>query len=475
MAELQKIDEAALLDRFEAEAERYYKMYRPYMQLMESVAHWKRFRTPNQWDYRALGMMLESVDNLIRMCESGGTVGELGILPRIAKDVVTIAYGTSPLPLIASVQPLEEEIGLVYYKRVRALSSGGNITAGTIIVSAYGDYVTPQGFSNAEVTEQIGTGDGSKTTFAATLSVKPIRPGTVNVSCGDATGQDYNYDGKIYGYGVTGTIDYSTGDIEVTFETAPASGAAVTVTYWGNVEDVSLGVKEITYELDTKQVRAKIYALKAMLGLFKSYQFQQRFKRSAEEEIAADLVHALNAEITGDLIRKMNMAKPGAVTWDATAPSGVPYFQHKQTFKDALAGAEKKMVENAKRGVISFIIAGTKACSVIRTLFGWEQIYDGRGIFAAHVFGELDGVPVIRVPDTSVLAAEQVIVGYRGASEFEAPAVFAPYMPLTITSVLPTVHPLVSQRAAASWSAVEVLVNRFLFGLNVTGTLPYAE
>jgi hypothetical protein len=68
-----------------------------------------------------------------------------------------------------------------------------------------------------------------------------------------------------------------------------------------------------------------------------------------------------------------------------------------------------------------------------------------------------------------------MIIGYKGASEFEAPAVFCPYMPITVTSVLPTTHPLVTQRAAATWAAVEVLVNRFLVGGQVTGTYPWGE
>ncbi len=129
------------------------------------------------------------------------------------------------------------------------------------------------------------------------------------------------------------------------------------MTYWGNIEDLSLGVKEINYELDTKQVRAKIYAVKGLVGLFKSWQIQKRFGISAEEELAVDLVNALNSEILGDLIRKMKDALPATVRWDVTPPAGTDYFLHYQTFKFVLAGAEKKLVEQAKRGIISFIIA----------------------------------------------------------------------------------------------------------------------
>ena len=469
---MRAMDEAVVIDKVERDAERYFRKYRPFVEQLENNLLLKRFKPITAWDVRALGKMLENVDDMVKMCENAGTVADLGPLPRIAKDVVTIMYGTSPLPLISSVQPMDEEIGLVYYKQVMAISSGGNLHSGDIIVSPLGDYKTPQGYANAEVTETVGTGNGTVTTFTATTTYHPVRPGTVSITAGGATAVDSNYDGNLIGQGVSGTINYQTGAVSLTFATAPASGITVAITYWGNVEDINLGVKEINYELTAQQIRAKIYALKGMTGLFKNWQLQKRFGVSAEEELASDLVNAVNAEILGNMITKMNAKLPGTATWDATVPTNTSYFEHKQSFKDTLSYAESQMVANAKRGVISFILAGTKVASVIRTLFGWEQIYDGKGMFTAHLFGQLDGIPVIRVVDANILPPTSAIIGYKGVSEFEAPAVYAPYMPVTVTSVLPTINPLVTQRAVASWAGVEVLVNNFLYGVNITGSLP---
>lgn len=471
-----RIDEQVLRSRLERESERLFRKYKPYMEILESKSLLSKFKKIDTMDYWALGRMLESVDNMIRICEADGSVADLGLLPRIARDVVTISYGTSPIPLIASVQPQDEEIGIVYYKAVKVTAGTASTPTGTTIASALGDWVTPAALATVETTETIGTGDGTTKTFTATLTYKPVRPGTVTVQAGDVVGRDIDQDGKIIGDGIkSGTINYNTGAISVEFDIAPENGVSVICVYWASAESVSLGLREINYELISTVVRAKIYALKGVTGLFKSYAMQKRFGIAAEEELAVDLVNAINSEICGDLIKKMLQSVPAGagVTWSITTPSGVSYFEHKQSIKDAIAGAERRIIENAKRGNVSFIIAGSGVASVLRTLFGWETVYEGHGMATAHLFGRLDGVPVIRVTDTTVLGANIAICGYKGPSAFEAPAVFAPYMPLTVTNVLPTPHPLVTMRAAAVWAGVEVLVRNFLAKLEITGTYPY--
>lgn len=470
------MDEKKLINNIDLQAERYFKKYKPFVEQLERHSLLRKFKKITSFDVWALGQMLENVDEMISMCEANGSVADLGLIPRIAKDVVTISYGTSPIPVIASVQPLDEEVGLVYYKKVTAVTGGGNVAVGDTLASAKGTWKTPIGYSSAETIEQIGTGNGTLTNFTGTLTRKPIRPGTVTVSAGSVTGTDFNQDGVILGDGVTGVINYDTGAISVTFSTAPGSGVAVKCTYWGNVEDLSSNVKEINYELDSTSVRAKIFVLKGVTGLFKAYSMQKRFGIAAEEELAVDLVNAINAEIFGSFVTKMDAQTPSgnAVTWTITLPDGVSYFEHKQSFKDALAGAERKILEAAKRGAISFIIAGSGVSSVIRTLFGWETVYEGQGMSCGHLFGLLDGIPVIRVSDTNVLGANNAIIGYKGPGAFEAPAVYAPYMPITVTSVLPTTSPVVTQRAAACWAGVEVLVPNFLAKVNISGNYPYS-
>jgi hypothetical protein len=167
------------------------------------------------------------------------------------------------------------------------------------------------------------------------------------------------------------------------------------------------------------------------------------------------------------LIVQLNAAAAGTVTtWSKTAPSGVSYAEHKQTILDALVMAESEMLRNSGRGGISVLVAGRTAAAILSTLPGFVRISDG-STSGPHIYGTLNGMTVVRVPDQTILAADSILCLYNGTSPFDAAAVYAPYMPLVVTSALPAGNnPLMNQKAAAVWAAVDVLVPNFITKIN---------
>ncbi len=82
-------------------------------------------------------------------------------------------------------------------------------------------------------TENIGTGDGSTTTFTKVLAHGPVNPNSVTVTDGTNVLRD---DGNgdlilVSGSGVSGWIGYDNMTISVTYTTAPASGTTISATY----------------------------------------------------------------------------------------------------------------------------------------------------------------------------------------------------------------------------------------------------
>ena len=140
----------------------------------------------------------------------------------------------------------------------------------------------------------------------------------------------------------------------------------------------------------------------------------------------------------------------------------------KQTYADSLADAETSLLAQAGRGVISHLILGREHAAVVSTLPGFVKLSDGASL-GAHIFGTYNNVPVIRVPEDALLGAKQGIGIWKGATNFEAPAVYAPYMPLSVTGLLPLApNPLGNMRAAAVMAAVEVLVSNYAVNFDIT-------
>lgn len=81
------------------------------------------------------------------------------------------------------------------------------------------------------------TGDGTTTNFTTTLTGFPIYPGTLTIYDGVELFQDTNEDWTTSNVTLTGdqggtaTINYDTGSINVTFNTAPANGETIKLNY----------------------------------------------------------------------------------------------------------------------------------------------------------------------------------------------------------------------------------------------------
>ena len=108
---------------------------------------------------------------------------------------------------------------------------------------------------NEVADENIGTGDGTEKTFADTLA---YRAGGDKRNCFQVTATDGtetlvdNKDGTLTGSaGGTGTINYTTGAISVTFKVAPAGSQAITSDYkW--LDDTINGICDFDYTTPTR-------------------------------------------------------------------------------------------------------------------------------------------------------------------------------------------------------------------------------
>ena len=110
-------NEELLESKTTQKADMYFEKYRTQVEGLEKSLL-SKVRSISHYDVAALGLQLDQFEAFRTMCEEDGNTNLLGKLPNIALDVITLIHGTSIIPVVASVQPIEEEQGIVYFKNM---------------------------------------------------------------------------------------------------------------------------------------------------------------------------------------------------------------------------------------------------------------------------------------------------------------------------------------------------------------------
>lgn len=426
----------------------------------------------NEFHITQLGKQLDSYSTYQRLAEANGTLNNLGQLPRLALDVITANMGQNVMAAMASVQAIPSQKGIIHYKAIEASIDKGNLSAGEKFIDPRQPIKTPQGYANNERIETLDQGDGAEVDFAGTVDFNPSRNQFLRVLVdGVHVGQDQGDlntrgIGEIWGSGVSGTVVYETGVVTLKFAVAPANGVAIEVRYQENYE-ASEDIPRIESYWDSKDIEAKVYALKSTMGMLQQFTLQKEYGESAMDEMSKDLIRAVNTEIAGDMVRLYRDQAVGTTTFDRTPDAGVSYFEHKMEYMDRLHEADAVIAGNAGRGQISVMLVGRKHAALVAGLPGFEKLSDGRTL-GTHIFGKLGNILYIRVNDPNVLGAADGVGIFRGDSPFDAAGVYAPYMPLMSTADLPELrNPLVNQKAVATMAGVQVLVPQYATRFNI--------
>ncbi len=454
--------------KIDEQVEKFYDKYRDYLEFYETKSTVAKTRGVTNEDLWALGSQLEAYTEFQSFTEANGGYGDLGILPNIALDVITASTALSPIPLFASVQPLQEQKGTIYFKNIIAETTRGGYTDNEILVDPRtgrsNNLQSSLSYAGEEIFNEVAASIATDVdTATATLGTFPVRKREVEFTVTLATSGEIKLidDGNGNLLGVTGdgaasaygTIVYDTGVWVITATENFVNPSDITATYTTNFEALD-EIPTIRSEYDSMTVQAKSYALRSDIGLFKSFSLGKRFGINVEETMARDLTQELTTEVASNVVLTAYFAATGEVDWNSKAPSGVSYTEHKLTFFDALAGAESQILTSAGRsGGATALIASFKASAIMRTLPGFKPAGELNAILGTHFFGTLDGKPVLRssvIPEgTNSLG--QVLMISKGTSMFDTSVVYAPYLPLFVTNMSDGIdhNPLKSQKGVA--------------------------
>ena len=464
------------LENLQFMAENYEKKYKPHVELFESSIIGRHVgRSASH--INALGQMLDAWEQYRSKKESNGSIATLGDVPTVAAGVITASFSSNAMNVICNIQPLPEQSANIYFEETKASSTRGNVTTGQLLLSPNAmPEVFPVNFSGNAVTTVIGQTSTSTATltFPAAAPQTPILPRTATVGVAFSTGAEVAVDdgqGNLIGKTFGGVIDYQSGNITINFYQQPTEVADISLGYGYNMEAAKSEV-EIEVDLKTFNVSAKMYALRAQLGIFKQFTLEQRFGIDGKERLAVRLTQELNNELTNEAIAKLIAFCPAdsLEEWNKTPAAGTTWIEHKLEFLDVIARAENNLQQKAGRGRITTLVCAPNVATIIRNLPGFVPA----GIVGpgATIYGTLDDITVVRAPQLAMEpdapTANSAFAVYRGEEPFDGAAVYAPYMPIVAIEDVPVENTILMKRnGVAHMAGIAVPSPNFITRINV--------
>lgn len=450
----------------EAKLKQYEKKYGEYFELVEDLRK-KNFKVSELSTHEklALGQYMENWERYLPILENDPTSRSvLGDIAQARMGLVALQYATLPISDFASVQPLQEQWGIIYYRKLVATTTRAGVTAGDTVANPAGFiYQNPDYYS--EATTQTFSTTAGQTTYNLTLSGTPVLPRMVQITVGPVKAVD-DGQGNLLGNGVYGTINYTTGalTLEVASSAVTLGTDQIVVVYHQNLVE-SNSIPGFQWKLESKPVYSQFFTISTQYSTVSEWLVKQRFDKILSQSLVVDAVAQINASVLSVAIRKLKQAAESHytsptqyVTWDGTVPTGSSVAEHRITFNDAIETALTRIGDRSGYAGRSFIVVGAKGRVILATL-GLKTL--SKAVTGPYLLGYWDGTPVYYAPPP-ILGADEVLVGYRGSNWFESPVVYAPFMPLMTVEGPATPNPMIKNLAVAHAAAVEVVLPEFV-------------
>ena len=257
--------------------------------------------------------------------------------------------------------------------------------------------------------------DGSQAAFTHTTAIHPFRPYTVKILIdGVPSGVDDGA-GNLHGQGVTGTVNYQTGVVEFTFDTAPASGTTVEVeyNYDSEVEANYSQIGSIELQLRDYQFRVKPKPLYISWSKMTELLLNTTLNIDAEEALirgaADEFKKALDFEAVAMGWRVAKSHTP--VEFDCKGAVGEPEVDRMNAFSKAIEKAGNLSLDVLLRGGVTKMVGGPDAIAqiMLHSRFDASNRQPRVGIYRA---GSLDGIDVYKAP-SMVIPSDQIMTIYR--------------------------------------------------------------
>ena len=312
---------------------------------------------------------IEMQERYLRTLKEDTIKTNFGTIPENVLKIVRIGSANSNRQNIFTEYPLETTDDAIYYLKYTYMDTLAGATAGDKIIENVNPY-----YASEKRRATVGTGNGSITTFTATLSPRPVVPFKVAILVNKIQVANDDGAGNIVGSGITGTINYAVGSgaLSVTFATAPVSGAVIEVEhhYDSEVQSAYGNIGKVDIEIEKRRFRARPFPLgysftrlvEAMLGT-------QGFGDADNILInGVGIEHARRKDFLAIQLANSTALKNDVRTFDADFGNAgeVSDKSHAQRLMTTIDDISGEVGDELGRGGLNKIIAGRSAITYIR-------------------------------------------------------------------------------------------------------------
>lgn len=363
--------------------------------------------------------------------------------------IVRASFNDLILPQIVSTQPLRRPSGTIFYMDYVVGRSKGKYIKGQRLFSHRKGYSAITDYTSENVTDAVlGTGDGATATYTFTLTA-PVRPYSFTLSTtiavvGAVTVVDDGAGSLTAAAGLaSGSIDYETGVVTMTFTNNVNNGVDLVSSYRVNYE-MNEDLPEIAVLLLNTTIQTRKHVLRYSFGTDAGYDYQQEFGRSLNQDIIAGLAETISTEVTYSVLSELwDMAGAAAVTFSLTVPPGITRTEHYKDLTYAINQIGLVMFgQTQKIHKPTFGVCSIAAAAVLKTIPAptFKAVQVPRNVKGAHKIGTLmDGIDIFVDPLLHTLpgasAQGDILFGYKGNSLLDSGFIYAPYQMAYMTPV----------------------------------------
>jgi hypothetical protein len=355
-------------------------------------------------------------------------VNNLGPLVPKVIDLVRIFYPNMVAHDLVDIQALDRQNGEIFVIRPTYDQTGAGVTAGQQVFKnpTDGTYA-----SEVFTTASTGSTVGPYTGTAARL---PLKPNNVSAYvAGVQVGVD-DGNGNIVGPTIaSGTVNYATGALSVTFTATPAAAPSFGARY--SSESTPANIRSLSLNMSTIPVQAQSHPLRVNWSVQAQLAAAAHLDIDIPQTLADAVASFIKQERDVDLINKIlsGAVHDANLDFNATAPVNYSRLARYAEIELKLNYAESSIQVGEGRGGVSWVLCGTNAADIWRNCNGFEP-GDVVAPIGPHKIGTLrDGtVAVIKNP---FMNRDTYVIGFKGYVMGDAATILAEWIPLYATPV----------------------------------------